>query len=342
VAILMCFAMGAFAQSNVIILATGGTIAGAGAQSTNSASYQAAKVPVDQLLLGVPELNRVAKVRGEQVFQKASESLTDEDIVLLAKRVSALAKRSDVDGIVITHGTDTLEETCLFLSITVHTDKPVVCVASMRPSTAMSADGPLNLLSAVTVAADRQSRAKGALIVMNDEILSARDTSKMMNIKPNAFISPWGALGMVLEGKTYYFRTLAKRFGKHSEFNIDEISTLPDVRVIYGHGNAKSDLYYAAAQAGAKAIIHAGTGNGSVAGAVTPTLLELRSKGMQIVRSSHVNAGGFVLRNAEANDDQNGWVVAHDFNPQKARILTALALTKTSDPKEIQRIFWEY
>jgi glutamin-(asparagin-)ase len=325
-----------------MILATGGTIAGAGAQSINNASYQAAKVPIDQLIANVPELRGVARISGEQVFQKASESLTDDDLLILAKRVSALSKDKGVDGIVITHGTDTLEETCLLLSLTVHTDKPIVCTASMRPGTAISADGALNLLNAVTVAADKNSGGKGALIVLNDEIMSARDTSKMINIRPNAFASPWGSLGMVVEGKTFYFRSSLKRFGMASEFNIDQIDSLPDVRIVYGHSNAKADLYYAAANTGVKAIIHAGTGNGSISSAVSPALLELQAKGVRIIRSSHVNGGGFVLRNAESNDDQNGSVVAHDFNPQKARILAALALTKTLDPKEMQRIFWEY
>jgi glutamin-(asparagin-)ase len=333
----------AIGAPNVVILATGGTIAGVGADATNIATYQVAKVPVDKLIAGLPEINKIANVKGEQVFQKASESLNNEDILTLAKRVSELSKQDSVDGIVITHGTDTVEETCLFLSLTVHTNKPIVCVASMRPWTAVSSDGTLNLLNAVTLAADKNSRGKGALIMLNDEIMSARDTAKTINIRPNAFASPWGSLGMVVEGKTYYFRSVAKRFGKNSEFNIDNIQSLPDVRVVYSHQNAIPDPYIAAADGGAKAIVHVGAGNGSVANTVTPALLDLHNnRGVQIIRSSHVNGGGFVLRNAEAPDDKNDWVVAHDFNPQKARIITMLALTKTNKASEIQRIFWEY
>ena len=343
ISVLLSVSVQAQANPNVVILATGGTIAGAGADATNSATYQAAKVPVDKLIAGLPQLSKVANVRGEQVFQKASESLMNEDIVTLAKRVSALSKQGDVDGIVITHGTDTLEESCYFISLTVHTDKPVVCVASMRPGTAIGADGALNLLNAVTVAASKEAKGKGTLIVLNDEIMAARDTAKSINIRPNAFASPWGSLGMVVEGKSYYFRSLAKRFGNNSEFNIDHVGTLPDVRIVYGHGNASPDLYTAAANAGARAIVHVGTGNGSVASTVTPTLLDLHTnKGIQIIRSSHVNQGGFVLRGAEADDDKNDWVVAHDLNPQKARILTMLALTKTNSAKDIQRMFMEY
>lgn len=261
---------------------------------------------------------------------------------MLGKEISRLSKQPNVDAIVITHGTDTLEETCLFISITVHTDKPVVCVASMRPSTAISADGALNLINAVSVAARKEANGLGTLIVLNDEIMAARDTAKSINIRLNAFVSPWGSLGMIVEGKSYYFRKFSKRFGNSSEFNIDNISSLPGVRIVYGHSNASADLYIAAADVGAQAIIHAGTGNGSVASAVTPALVDLRKKGVHIIRSSQVNQGGFVLRNAEAPDDKYDWVVAHDFNPQKARILAMLALTKTNSSKEIQRIFWEY
>ncbi|KAB2924779.1 MAG: asparaginase [Dechloromonas sp.] len=330
------------APPNVVILATGGTIAGAGAEATNSATYQAAKVPVDKLIAGVPELAKVASVRGEQVFQIASESFTDEHLLTLGKRVSALAKQADVDGIVITHGTDTLEETAYFLNLVVKSDKPVVLVGSMRPGTAMSADGMLNLYNAVSAAAAKDARGKGVLVAMNDELNSGRDVSKMVNIQTGAFKSPWGPLGMIVEGRNYWFRLPAKRHTVNSEFDIDRIERLPNVGIAYGHGNVAATAYQALAASGAKAIIHAGTGNGSVSKNVVPALRELRGQGVHIVRSSHVNAGGFVLRNAEQPDDQYDWVVAHDLNPQKARILAAVALSKTQDSKELQRIFWEY
>ena len=156
------------AKPNVVVLATGGTIAGAGASAANSATYAAAKVPVDKLLAGLPELANVAKVSGEQVFQIASESFTNEHLLQLGRRVSALAKQADVDGIVITHGTDTLEETAYFLNLTVRTNKPIVVVGSMRPGTALSADGALNLYDAVTVAASKDAAGKGVLVTMND------------------------------------------------------------------------------------------------------------------------------------------------------------------------------
>ncbi|MCP1446749.1 glutamin-(asparagin-)ase [Pseudomonas sp. GGS8] len=328
--------------ANVVILATGGTIAGAGASAANSATYQAAKVGIEQLIAGVPQLSQLANVRGEQVMQIASESITNDNLLQLGRRVAELADSKDVDGIVITHGTDTLEETAYFLNLVEKTDKPIIVVGSMRPGTAMSADGMLNLYNAVAVASSKDARGKGVLVTMNDEIQSGRDVSKMINIKTEAFKSAWGPLGMVVEGKSYWFRLPAKRHTMDSEFDIKTIKSLPDVEIAYSYGNVSDTAYKALAQSGAKAIIHAGTGNGSVSSRVVPALQALRKDGVQIIRSSHVNAGGFVLRNAEQPDDKYDWVVAHDLNPQKARILAMVALTKTNDSKELQRMFWEY
>ena len=328
-------------KPTVVVLATGGTIAGAGASAANSATYQAAKVPVDKLIAGIPELAERANVRGDQVFQIASESFTNEKLVQLGKRVAQLAKDPSVDGIVITHGTDTLEETSYFLTLTVHTDKPIVVVGSMRPGTAMSADGTLNLYDAVALAGDKSARGLGTLVMMNDDILSGRDASKRINIKTSAFGSQWGPLGMMVEGRSYWFRAPVKRHTMGSEFDIDKIDTLPMVSIVYGSGEMGTALVDAAGKAGAKAIIHAGTGNGSVPDYGVAGLRRLRAQGVQIIRSARV-ADGFVLRNAEQPDDKYDWVVAHDLNPQKAKILAAVALTTTSDPKELQRIFWEY
>ncbi|WP_309683658.1 type II asparaginase [Polaromonas sp.] len=329
------------AKPTVVILATGGTIAGAGASAVNSATYAAAKVPVDKLLAGLPELASVANVRGEQVFQIASESFTNDNLVKLGKRVSALVKQPDVDGIVVTHGTDTLEETAYFLNLVVRTSKPIVVVGSMRPGTALSADGALNLFDAVSVAASKDAGGKGVLVTMNDEINSGRDVVKLVNIKTEAFKSQWGPLGMIVEGNNYWFRAPVKRHTAQSEFNIDDFDVLPAVEIVYGYGNMPRSAVDLFGNAGVKALIHAGTGNGSVADRNVAALQEVRAKGIQVIRSSRVPAG-FVLRNAEQPDDKYDWVVAHDLNPQKARILAAVALTRGVDSKELQRIFWQY
>ncbi|RQO38859.1 L-asparaginase [Variovorax sp. KBW07] len=342
-------AASAFAQAqqapqglpNVVILATGGTIAGAGASAVNSATYAAAKVGVEKLIAGLPELSKVANVRGEQVFQVASESLTNDNLLTLAKRVSALSKQADVDGIVITHGTDTLEETAYFLTLTVHTSKPIVVVGSMRPGTALSADGALNLYDAVNVAGSKDAAGKGVLVTMNDNIDSGRDVSKNVNIKTSAFSSQWGPLGMVVEGKNYWFRAPVKRHTMNSEFDIDSINALPPVEIAMGYEGVSSIAIDAIAKSGAKALIHGGTGNGSVADRIVPNLQKARADGVIVIRSSRV-PDGFVIRNAEQPDDKYDWVVAHDLRPQKARILAMVALTKTNNTKELQRIFWEY
>jgi glutamin-(asparagin-)ase len=331
----------AAAKPNVVVLATGGTIAGAGASTINSATYTAAKVPVDKLLAGLPELAQVAQVRGEQVFQIASESFTNDNLLTLARRVSALSKQADVDGIVVTHGTDTLAETAYFLSLTVHTDKPIAVVGSMRPGTALSADGALNLVNAVSVAASADARGKGVFVTMNDEINTARDVNKDINIQTGAFKSQWGPLGMVVEGKNYWFRAPAKRHTNQSEFNIDNITQLPQVDIVYAYGSVQPTAVNALVASGAKAIIHAGTGNGSVADRMVKPLQDARGQGVQVVRASRVPYG-FVLRNAEQPDDKYDWVVAHDMRPEKARILTMLALSKGADSKELQRMFMEY
>ncbi len=334
-------AMARATKPHVVILATGGTIAGAGSSSVKSASYAAAKVPVDELIAGVPEVAEVARVSGEQVFQIASESFTNDNLLTLGRRVSALVKLPGVDGIVITHGTDTLEETAYFLNLVVRSEKPIVVVGSMRPGTALSADGALNLLNAVTVAASPDAAGKGVLVTMNDEIQSGRDVSKTVNLKTEAFKSQWGPLGMSIEGRNYWFRAPVKRHTVQSEFNIDNIDSLASVEVVYSYGNVPCDPFEAVERSGVQALVHEGPGNGAVADRIVPLLQRLRSHGVHVIRASRV-PDGFVLRNAEQPDDQYDWVVAHDLKPQKARILAAVALTQTSDSHELQRIFWQY
>lgn len=325
-------------KPNVVIIATGGTIAGVGTGATDSAIYKASKVGINDIVAGIPQLKSIANIRGEQLFQLNSESFTNETLMAIGKRVSEAVKHGDVDGVVVTQGTDTLEETAYFLNLVIKTDKPVVVVAAMRPSTSLSADGMLNLYDAVSVAGSKDARGRGALVVMNDTIFSGRDVTKMINERPDAFQDPWGPLGMVVEGHNYWFRRLDKRHTTTSEFDIDKITALPRVEIAYASTNVSDAAYRAFAAAGAKAIIHAGPGNGGVAESLKPLLRELRTRGIHIIRSSHVNAGGFVL----PDPDIEGDIVAHDLNPQKARVLASVALTVTDNNKELQRIFSEY
>jgi L-asparaginase len=327
---------------NVMILATGGTIAGTGATSTTTVGYTAATVGIDTLIKAVPELQKVAHVGGEQVFQIASENMGNEQWLTLARRVNTLLAQPDVDGIVITHGTDTLEETAYFLDLVVKSRKPVVLVGSMRPSTAMSADGPINLYNAVITAGSQDAVGKGVLVVMNDQINAARDVTKTNTTTTDTFKTPeLGMLGYVIGGQPHFYRASTRKHTADTEFDVSKLTALPQVDIAYTYANVGPTAVNALVAAGAKGLIHAGVGDGSLPTKVRPALSAARQKGVVIVRASRVGQG-IVARNGEANDDQLDFVVSDTLNPQKARILLMLALTKTSDSKEIQRMFYTY
>jgi L-asparaginase type II len=313
---------------NVVILATGGTIAGTGATSTTTVGYTAAKVGVDDLIKAVPELKQVAHVTGEQVFQIASENMSNENWLTLAKRVNTLLARPDVDGIVITHGTDTIEETAYFLDLVVKSRKPVVVVGAMRPSTAISADGPINLYNAVLVAGSQEAVGKG----VSKTNTTTTDTFKSTEL---------GLLGYVVGNKPHFYRASTRKNTVDTEFDVSNLTSLPQVDIAYTYANVGPTAVNALVAAGDEGLIHAGVGDGSLPIKVRPALSAARKKGVIIVRASRVGHG-IVARNGEANDDQLDFVVADTLNPQKARILLMLALTKTHDTKEIQRMFYTY
>ena len=340
--LLVAFSVQAQKLPNVMVLATGGTIAGTGASSTTTVGYTAATVGVQQLINAVPEVAKVANVTGEQVFQIASESMTNEHWLTLAKRVNMLLAQPNVDGIVITHGTDTLEETAYFLNLVVKSRKPVVLVGAMRPSTALSADGPINLYNAVILAGSPEAVGKGVLVSLNDQIQSSRDVSKTNTSTPDSFRTPeLGVLGYMQGNKAYFYRTSTRKHTVETEFDISNIQALPQVDIVYGYANMNDVALNAFIAAGAKGIIHAGTGDGSLAAKVKPSLIAARKNGTLIVRASRVG-NGILARNGEANDDELDFVVSDTLSPQKARILLMLALTKSSDSKEIQRMFYTY
>jgi L-asparaginase len=328
--------------ANVTILATGGTIAGTGASSTTTVGYTAATVGVQRLIQAVPELAKVANVSGEQVFQIASENMSNEHWLILAKRVNALLAQPNVDGIVITHGTDTLEETAYFLNLVVKSKKPVVLVGAMRPSTAISADGPINLYNAVLLAGSPDAVGKGVLVALNDQIQGARDVTKTNTSTLDSFKTPeLGMLGYIQGNKPYFYHVSTRKHTVDTEFDVSKLDSLPQVDIVYGYANVGPVALNALVAAGAKGIIHAGVGDGSLASKVAPSLTAARKQGVLIVRSARVGQG-IVARNGEANDDALDFVVSDTLNAQKARILLMLALTKTSDSKEIQRMFYTY
>jgi glutamin-(asparagin-)ase len=328
-------------KPRIVIIGTGGTIAGAGVSTVNTSAYRSAVVAVDRIIAAVPEIEDVADVRGEQIFQIGSESFNNERLLKLAHRVSDLLKSKDVDGIVITHGTDTLEETSYFLNLTIKSDKPVVLTGSMRPGTALSADGPLNLYNAVVVASDKSSAGRGTLVVMNDEIHSARDVTKTSTVKIEAFRSLYGPIGTVVESQVRFYRLPSRPHNLESEFDIDKIQSLPEVNVVYTHENMSRASFDVLVAAGSKAIIHMGLGNGSVPAEINSVLKEVRAKGVFVVRATRTGSG-LIVRNGESDDDKNDYIVVDDQNPAKARLLMALALTVTRDTKALQNIFWKY
>ena len=268
--------------------------------------------------------------------------MTNEYWLKLAKRVNELLQQPDVDGIVVTHGTDTLEETAYFLNLVAKSAKPVVIVGAMRPSTALSADGPINLYNAVLVAGSKEAVGKGVLVCMNDQINSARDVTKTNTSTADTFKSPeLGVLGYIQGDRVAFYRLPARRHTLSSEFDISGADKLPNVEIAYGFANVSRTTVDALAAAGVDGIVYAGVGDGNPSEVTEQALADARAKGILIVRSARVG-NGIVARNSEVNDDKRDFVVSDTLNPQKARILLMIALTKTKDTKEIQRMFYEY
>lgn len=334
-------ALGADSLPTVVVLATGGTIAGA-APSDVQAAYSTGQVGVQQLIRVVPQAQTLASLRGEQISNIGSQDMNDEVWLKLARRVNELATASDVDGIVITHGTDTIEETAYFLNLVVKTRKPVVLTAAMRPSTALSADGPLNFYNAVAVAANKNAAGRGVLVVINDWIHGASSLTKTSTTAVQTFLSPLrGLIGTVAYGHAEFYRGPVGRNTMGSEFSLDHVSALPRVDIIEAYENMDGALIEAAAAAGAKGIVVAGVGNGNMTQAALDALAAQSKKGIVCVRSSRVVTGR-VGRNVEVDDDELNLVASEDLSPQRARVLLRLALLEPRSLTDMQRIFEEY
>ena len=331
----------AFAQTkpNIRILATGGTIAGSGTSATKT-NYSAGQVAIGTLLDAVPAIKDIANVEGEQVVNIGSQDMSDNVWLTLAKRINELLAQKDVDGIVVTHGTDTMEETAFFLSLVVGNEKPVVLVGAMRPSTAISADGPANLYNAVVTAASPESKDRGVMVCMNGKVFGARDVTKTNTMSVETFQSPnFGALGYIHNGKVIY--NVAPEKPHAALFNVNGLNSLPKVGIAYGYSNVEGDVVKMMVEKGYKGIVNAGVGNGNIHKNVFPELIKAREAGVIVVRSSRVPTGATTL-DAEVDDNKYQFVASWGLNPQKARILLMLALTKTNDWKKIQEYFNEY
>jgi L-asparaginase len=326
---------------NVVVLATGGTIAGAAASDVQAA-YTSGQVGVEQLLAAVPQAKKLAVMRGEQIANIGSQDMNDEVWLKLARRINELTAMSDVDGIVITHGTDTIEESAYFLNLVVKSKKPVVLTAAMRPSTALSADGPLNFFNAVAVAASKDAVGRGVLVVANDWIHGAGSLTKTSTTAVQTFLSPLsGLIGTVAYGEVEFYRGPVGRSTADSEFSLDGVTALPRVDIVMAHENMDGKLIEAAVAAGSKGIVIAGVGNGNMTQPALDALAAQAKKGIVCVRSSRV-ATGRVGRNVEVNDDKLSLVASDALNPQKARVLLRLALLKQRTLADVQRLFREY
>ncbi len=328
-------------KANVVILATGGTIAGAAATGTQ-AGYTSGAVTIDAMLKAVPGIQDLANIKGEQISNVGSQDISFDIMLKLAKRINELLASPDVDGIVVTHGTDTMEETAFFLNLVVKSDKPVVMVGSMRPSTAVSADGPLNLYNAVGVAADPNAKGRGVLVAMNDWIQGAHSLTKTSTTAVQTFMSPLrGVVGVSAYGKNDFYNNPSWKHTTSSEFDVSNVTKLPRVDIVFADADMSPDLIDCSVNNGAKGIVIAGVGNGNMNKPSVDAAARAAKKGVVVVRSSRVPTGT-VGRNVEVKDDELGFVASDELNPQKSRILLSLALLKPRSAKEIQELFYTY
>nr|HNW45749.1 type II asparaginase [Elusimicrobiales bacterium] len=303
----------------ILILATGGTIAGTGATATQTTGYKAAVLPVENLIASVPQVRELAAVAGEQLSQVDSKNMTPAIWLKLAARINRAFSSGEADGIVITHGTDTMEETAYFLNLTVKSANPVVLTGAMRPSTALSADGAMNIYNAVAVAASPASAGRGVLVCLNDQVNGARDVTKANTSTPDAFrAGETGLLGYVQGGKPLFYKASGRRHTAQSEFDVAAATALPRVEILYGYAGADPAAARSLAASGVDGLIYAGVGNGSVYEGVLPALT---APGAPIVVRSARAGNGAVTRNGEEDDDKYGFVAGDNLSPQKARIL---------------------
>lgn len=322
------------------LLATGGTIAGA--QTDGARGYRAAAFSVEALVAAVPQLRELARIEVEQVAAIGSQDMDDATWLALAARTQAALDLPEIAAAVITHGTDTMEETAFFLNLVVRSEKPVVLVGAMRPATAISADGPMNLYNALAVAAHAETRGRGVLVVANDEIHFAREIAKTNTTQVGTFDSGHrGLAGLVNAGRLHLYAPPVRRHTAASEFSVAGVTALPRVDIVYAHAGMGRELIDAAVRAGARGLVIAGVGDGNLGAVALAAAAEAAKAGVAVVRSSRAG-GGVVERNIEVDDDALGFIAADELNPQKARVLLMLGLTRTQETRALQAMFFAY
>ena len=327
----------------VALIVTGGTIDSVGVDRLDLAWYIEAgkRLAEGELLERLPELSQVARIEEVPFRRIPSQAITFQDWIDLVRRINEMFESDQAEGVVITHGTNTLEETAYFLHLTVKTDRPVVLVGSMRPASGLSADGYLNVLNAVRVAAAPKSRGMGVLVVLNDTIHSARDVTKTATYRVETFQGrDLGPLGYAdADGRVVYYHRPVRPHTTETEFNVDDLGELPRVDVVVSYVGADGTAIDAAVAAGARAIISAGTGAGRPTPGEDEALERARENGVLVCQGTRVGSGRTV-QSPKARE--RGDIGADNLVPWKARLLLTLGLTKTSDPQELQRLFDTY
>src|SRR6187431_585579 len=325
----------------VIILATGGTIAGAGA-SADRAGYTAGKIPIEDLIGAIPTVKKIATITGEQISSVGSQDMSIDIWKKLAIRINEIIAKKEADGIVVTHGTDTQEETGYFLDLVVPSEMPVVLTGSMRPATAISADGPKNLYDAITVAINPKTKGRGVLVSLNEGIYDAREVMKLSTTKTNAFGSPnTGAVGQAYDGRVEYYSSSDREVNPPKPIVLKADTKLPRVDIVYMYADAPSDQIDMLVAKKVDGIVIAGVGNGNFNKAYMDAVKRAIAAGVVVCRASRTPSGRVVLHD-EINDDELGTIVSDDLTPQKARVLLMLALTRTKDKKQLQEVFFTY
>jgi L-asparaginase len=321
----------------IVVLATGGTISGT-ADARSAIGYNSGERTGQQLLKDVPGIGKFATITAEQVSNVGSQDMNDGIWFQLAKRINEIFDRGEADGVVITHGTDTMEETAFFLKNVLHSRKPVVLVGSMRPGGVVGADGPNNLLEAVEVAASPQAQGRGVMVVMNDTIHDPRWITKTNTTSVQTFLSPnAGPIGFVDPASIRFVMPLTD--SRQSPYTLPAAGPLPRVDIVYAHSNMDASQIDHAVADNAKGIVIAGVGDGDVSKAALAAMERAAKMGIVVVRASRVGTG-FVNRNVEVDDDKSGFVASLDLNPQKARVLTQLLIANgITTPAKVQQAF---
>ncbi len=328
----------------VYLFGTGGTISFVSESRTDFSnySYQGRQLTIQEMLARVPEAHDLAEVLPEQVINVGSTEVYPNHWLTLANRINEQFSTDDsASGVAVTHGTATLEETAYFLNLTVLDPRPVVVTGAMRPPSAMGTDADNNLMDAIRIAASPNSTGRGALVVLNNEIQSARDVTKTDSYRVETFQSGhMGFLGYAdSDGQIVYYRRPDRRHTADSEFDLSGVDELPQVEIAYAYAGVSAVVIDALVEAGVNGIVAAGLGSG---GSPAPFMAALRraiAAGIPVVISTQVSTGR-VLQTRRFVEE--GYIVADNLHPKKARILLMLGLTRTSDPAELQRMMLEY